>query len=105
MDTEKIEPLKDRPHPKTLNSLRGFLGLTGYYRKFVQNYGKIATPLTALLKNNSFTWTLAIAQDFQTLKMAMCTTPVLSLPNFTKTFTLECDSLRKGIGVFLMQEG
>jgi hypothetical protein len=69
------------------------------------NYRKIATPLTALLKKNSFTWTPAATQSFQTLKMDMCTTPVLTLPDFTKTFVLECDASGKGIGVVLMQEG
>jgi hypothetical protein len=105
VDPKNIEAMQDWPHPKTLKRLRGFLGLTGYYRKFVNNYGNIATPLMALLKNNSFSWTLAIAQDFQTFKMAMCTTPILALRDFTKTFVLECDASGKGISAFLMQEG
>jgi hypothetical protein len=105
VDPKKIEAIQYWPHPKTLKSLRRFLCLTGYYCKFVKNYGKIATPLTALLKKNSFTWTPVAAQAFQTLKMAMCTTPVLALPDFTKTFVLECDASRKGIIIVLMQEG
>jgi hypothetical protein len=81
------------------------MGLTWYYRKFVKNYGKIAAPLTALLKKNSFTWTAAPAQDFQTLNMAMCTTLILALLDFTKTFVMECDTSGKGIGAIVMQEG
>jgi hypothetical protein len=88
VDPKKIETMQDWPHPKTLKRLHGFLGLTGYYRKFVKNYGNIVAPLTTLLKNNSFTWTPVIAQAFQTLKLAMCTTPILSLPDFTNTFVL-----------------
>ena len=105
VDPKNIEAMQDCPHPKTLKILHGFLDLTCYSRKFVKNYGKIATPLTALLKNNYFTWTPAAAKDFQTLKMAMCTTPVLSLPDFTKTFVLKYDASGRGIGSVLMQDG
>jgi hypothetical protein len=105
VDPKKIEAMQDWPRPKTLKRLCGFMVLTSYYRKFVKNYGKIVAPLTALLKNNTFTWTPATNQDFQTLKAAMCTTPVLALPNFTKTFVLECDASGRGIGAVLMQDG
>jgi hypothetical protein len=80
VDPKKIEAMKDWPHPTTLKSLQGFLGLTGYYRKFVQNYGKIVAPLTTLLKKNDFSWNAIVDQAFQDLKDAMCTTPILSLP-------------------------
>jgi hypothetical protein len=105
VDPKNIEAMKDWPHPKTLKILHVFMGLTGYYHKFVKNYGNIAAPLTALLKKNSFTSTRATAQYFQTLKMAMCATPVLALLDFTKTFLLECDASRKGIDAIFMQEG
>jgi hypothetical protein len=105
VDPKNIESMQDWPCLKTLKSLHGFMVLTGYYRKFVNNYGKIATPLTALCKNNSFTWIPTTAKAFQTLKVAMCTTLVLALPDFTKTFVLEFDSSGRGIGAVLMQDG
>jgi hypothetical protein len=105
VDPKKIEAMQNWPFPKTLKSLCVFLGVTEYYRKFVQNYGKIATTLTILLKKNAFSWTPTGDQSFQALKEAMCTTPVMDLPDFTKTFVLDCVASWRGIGVVLMQDG
>jgi hypothetical protein len=100
---KKIEAMQDCPRPKTLKRLCGFLGLTRYYPKFVKNYGKIAASVTTLLKNNAFNWTPTADQSFHALKEAMCTTPFLVLPNFKKTFLLECDASEKGNGAILIQ--
>jgi hypothetical protein len=74
----------------------------GYYCNFFKDYGKIATPLTTLLKKKAFTWNPVADQSFHSLKEAMCMTHFLTLPKFTKIFVLECDALGKGIGVVLM---
>ena len=76
------------------------MGLTSYYHKFVRNYGRIAAPLTALTKKDTFSWTSEATKSFEQLKEVMCKSHV-----FTKTFTVECDASGNGIGVVLMQEG
>jgi hypothetical protein len=88
-----------------LKNLRGFFGLTGYYRKFVWNYGKIATPLMKLTKKDASSWTPKATQYFEQLKEVMYKDPVLITPDFKKTFIVECDALGNDIGVVLMQEG
>lgn len=70
------------PLLKTVTELRGFLGLTGYYRRFVKNYGQIAKPLTDQLRKNEFSWNEAATNAFQALKVAVTNIPVLVLPDF-----------------------
>jgi hypothetical protein len=105
VDPKKIQAMQDWPHPKTLKILHGFLGLIGYYRKFVKNYGKIATSFTALLKKELFHLDSNRGSSFSNLEDGHVHHPSPSPSYFTKTFVLECDASRKGIVVVLMQEG
>jgi hypothetical protein len=102
-DPGKIQAMVDWPLPKNVKSLRGFLGLTGYYRKFIRNNGTIATLLTSLLKKNAFAWNEEATHAFQMLKEVVTHAPVLALPNFTQSFVIECDASGVGIGAVIIQ--
>eukprot|EP00268_Persea_americana_P050645 TRINITY_DN5521_c0_g1_i1.p1 TRINITY_DN5521_c0_g1~~TRINITY_DN5521_c0_g1_i1.p1 ORF type:complete len:370 (-),score=44.37 TRINITY_DN5521_c0_g1_i1:2500-3609(-) len=104
VDPDKISTMIEWPNPTTIKALRGFLGLTGYYRKFIQGYGKIAGPPTSTPRKDSFFWTLAADQASEKLKQAMTQSPVLALPDFSKPFVVECDASGTGVGAVLMQD-
>lgn len=103
-DPEKIKAMVDWPFPINIKSMRSFLRLTGYYRKFIRGYGSIAAPLTTMLKKNAFLWTEDAKTAFQKLKAAVTHAPVLALPNFNQPFVVESDASGVGIGAVLMQD-
>jgi hypothetical protein len=105
MDPAKVQAIVDWPTPRSPRAVRGFLGLAGYYRKFVHNYGTIAAPLTGLLKKEAFMWDDAAATAFAALKAAVTSAPVLAMPDFAKLFIVECDASTTGFGAVLVQEG
>jgi len=103
-DPQKTELVNNWPVPKTVKELRGFLGLAGYYRKFVKDYSKVATPLNALLKKNfSFLWTEECQEAFEELKKRLQTPPILTLPNEHDVFVLDTDASEESIGSVLPQ--
>lgn len=101
----KLQAINSWPEPTTVKELRGFLGITGYYRRFIQGYGNICKPLHSLLKKDSFEWTTAATTTFLQLKSAMTSSPVLALPNYNRDFMLEAYASGTGLGAVLMQEG
>jgi len=103
-DPEKTQLVEEWPTPTTLRQVRGFLGLTGYYRKFIKDYAKTSTPLSNLTKKNQhFVWTEECQTAFDTLKQALSSPPVLTLPNDTDTFILDTDAAEGNIGCVLSQ--
>ncbi|GKB44887.1 retrovirus-related pol polyprotein from transposon 17.6, partial [Tanacetum coccineum] len=104
-DPSKIKAMLKWLIPVNLKQLRGFLGLTGYYRKFIQGCALITQPMTALLKKNAFNWSDEATESFHALQQAMVKSPVLALLNFNKEFTIETNASGYGVGALLQQEG
>ncbi|PUZ56463.1 hypothetical protein GQ55_5G304200 [Panicum hallii var. hallii] len=102
----KVKDVLDWVIPPTVKEVRSFLGLAGYYRRFIENFSKISKPLTSLLeKGVDFSWTEERQKAFEELKKRLTTAPVLTLLDQSKRFTVYCDASRDGLGCVLMQEG
>nr|ABF95974.1 retrotransposon protein, putative, Ty3-gypsy subclass [Oryza sativa Japonica Group] len=106
VDPSNVESVLSWKQPKTVSEVRSFLGLAGYYRRFIENFSKIARPMTRLLqKEVKYKWTEDCERSFQELKKRLVSAPVLILPDSRKGFQVYCDASRLGLGCVLMQEG
>lgn len=96
--------MRDFPRPHNVKTVRSFLGISNYYRRFVKDFAKIAAPLNRLLrKDQKFLWTDAYEEAFKALKDALTSAPILAFPNFNKTFHLYTDASNEGLGATLDQ--
>ncbi|GKB28504.1 putative reverse transcriptase domain-containing protein [Tanacetum coccineum] len=103
-DPAKIESIKDWASPKTPTKMRQFLGLAGYYRRFIEGFSKIAKSMTKLTqKGIKFDWGEKEENTFQLIKQKLCSAPILALPKGSKDFVVYCDASHKGLDVVLMQ--
>ncbi|GJT47900.1 reverse transcriptase domain-containing protein [Tanacetum coccineum] len=104
VDPAKIEAVKNWTSPTTPTEVRQFLGLAGYYRRFIEGFSKIAKPLTKLTqKNKSYIWGEEQESAFQLLKQKLCEAPILALPEGNDNFVIYCDASLQGLGAVLMQ--
>jgi hypothetical protein len=106
VDPSKVSDVLKWEPPRIVAEFRSFLGLAGYYRRFIEGFSKIVKPLTSLLeKDREFKWTNACQASFEELKKRLTIAPVLVMPDLQKSFDIYCDASRQGLDCVLMQEG
>jgi hypothetical protein len=106
VDPKKVAAILDSKAPKDVWGINSFIGMAGYYRRFIEGFSKIARPLTAMLaKKVEFKWTPACQESFEMLKQKLTTSPVLVLPDVHKRFSVYCDASYTRLRCVLMQEG
>jgi len=106
VDPQKIEAVTNWPRLKNPTEVRSSVGLVGYSRRFVQNFSKIATPLTNLTRKvTTYEWTERYEEAFQELKKRRTSAPILALPTTDREFVVYSDASRNGLGCVLMQKG
>ncbi|KAK1662626.1 hypothetical protein QYE76_050785 [Lolium multiflorum] len=105
VNPSKVAEVLEWEAPKTVKEIRGFLGMAGYYRRFIEGFSKIAGPMTKLLrKNTPFVWSDECEKSFLTLKEKLTTAPVLAVPEVGEDYTMYCDASKHGLGYVLMQD-
>ena len=103
-DPEKVAAARKFPTPTNTRELKQYLGLCGYYRRFIPNFSKIAKPLTELLKKNTpFEWNQRTEEAFVTLKELLTIEPILQYPDFTRPYVLTTDASNEALGAILNQ--
>nr|GEY41643.1 hypothetical protein [Tanacetum cinerariifolium] len=106
MDPLTVETITKWPRPKTVTEVRSFLGLAGYYRRFVEGFSRLALPLTKLMrKGEKFVWNEEREKRFEELKKRLVFAPILTLPSNSGGFQIYSDASKKGLGCVLMQHG
>jgi hypothetical protein len=106
VDPDKVKDVLDWMPPTSVTQVHSFLGLAGYYRRFIPNFSKILKPITELLKKgNKYIWSKDCDEAFLTLKKLLTISLVLVQPNISKPFDVYCDASSTGLGGVLMQEG
>jgi hypothetical protein len=106
VDPDKIRSIMEWPTPKDVSDIRSFMGLAGYYRRFIKDFSKIGCPITALQKKGTkFLWTQQCEERFQTLKHLLTHAPVLKIADPEADFLVCTDACKEGLGGVLMQEG
>jgi hypothetical protein len=106
VDPNKVKDILEWKPPTTVHQVRSFLGLAGYYHRFILDISKIVKPITGLLKNDTkFDWSSKCNEAFEQLKVLLTTAPVLAQPDIEKSFDVYCDASGSGLGCALMQEG
>ncbi|KAA0062172.1 reverse transcriptase [Cucumis melo var. makuwa] len=106
VDPQKVEAVVNWERRTSATEVRSFLGLAGYYRRFIEDFSQLVLPLTALTRKNAkFEWSDKCEQSFQELKKRLVTTPILALPITGKDYVIYCDASRLGLGCVLMQDG
>jgi hypothetical protein len=106
VDPSKVQEVMDWKPPKSVHQIRSFLGLAGYYRRFIPDFSRIAKPMTELLKKGvKIVWSEACEKAFHTLRQHLTSAPVLAQPDNSKPFEVFCDASGTGLGCVLMHEG